>query len=126
MLDHVSSLMNIGARTTPNRFAVPATVIASCRNQYEKLGVKIRMTCEVNEEMIKKFAPDVMISATGSRPLIPGIKAIDSPNVVTTEDVLYGNKDVATGSAVVCDGDDVRAGNAMAAIREGCEAALKL
>ena len=84
-----------------------ATVISSYRAQCEKLGVEIRMNAEVSEETIREFAPEAIIIATGSRPLMPAIGGIDSPNVVTAEDILYGTKEPQQGPVVVCGGGEV-------------------
>ena len=84
-----------------------STVIASFRAQCEKLGVDIRMNSEVTEDTIKEFNPDAIIVATGSRPMMPPIKGIDSKNVVTAEDILYGNKEPLPGPVVVCGGGEV-------------------
>lgn len=84
-----------------------STVISGYRCQCEKLGVQFHMGTEVTEETISEVKPDSIILATGSRPLVLPIKGIDGPNVVTAEDVLYGNVDVPAGPVVVCGGGEV-------------------
>ncbi len=84
-----------------------ATLVSSYRAQCLRLGVKFMMETEVTEEVIREFAPDAIIVATGSRPLMPPIKGIDSANVVTAEDVLYGNREPLPGPTVVCGGGEV-------------------
>ena len=83
-----------------------STVISGYRAQCEKLGVTFRMGCEVTEDIIKETNPDTIVVATGSRPLVPNIPGIDGANVVTAEDVLYGNADVKPGPVVVCGGGE--------------------
>lgn len=84
-----------------------ATVISSYRAQCERLGVKIEMNTPVTEELLNEVKADAIILATGSKPLTPSIEGIDSPNVATAEDILYGNRDVAPGITVVCGGGEV-------------------
>lgn len=84
-----------------------ATVISSYRAECQRLGVTFKLETEVTEILIKDFAPDAIIVATGSRPLMPRIEGIDSPNVVTAEDVLYGSKEPLPGPTVVCGGGEV-------------------
>ncbi|MBR4162875.1 MAG: FAD-dependent oxidoreductase, partial [Solobacterium sp.] len=95
------------AATYPMGKGELSTVISSYRAQCQKLGVKILMNTEVTEETIKEFSPEAIIIATGSKPLMPPIKGIDSPNVVTGEDILYGVKEPLPGPVVVCGGGEV-------------------
>lgn len=44
--------------------------IANC----EKAGVTIRLNTEVTEELVKELAPDAVIAATGSNPLVLPIR----------------------------------------------------
>ena len=72
------------------------------------MGVEIKLGTEVTEEMIQSEKPDAVIVATGSRPLMPPIEGLDSANVVTAEDVLYGNVDINPfAPVVVCGGGEV-------------------
>lgn len=84
-----------------------STLIASYRAQCEHLGVKFVMNTNVTEEVIANTKADVIILATGSKPLMPNIKGIDLPNVVSAEDVLLGNKELIPGPVVVCGGGEV-------------------
>lgn len=63
------------------------------------------MGTEVTEDLIRTAKPDAIVVATGSRPLTPPIPGIDGKNVVTAEDVLYGNVEVGNGPVVVCGGE---------------------
>lgn len=49
--------------------------------------------------MIKTEKPDVIIAATGSKPIIPKIPGVDKDNVVAAQDVLSGA--VNTGGRIV-------------------------
>lgn len=84
-----------------------STVISGYRAQCEHLGVTFKLGCEVTEDLIKEVKPDAIVVATGSRPLTPPIPGIDGRNVVTAEDVLYGNVDVNPRPVVVCGGGEV-------------------
>ena len=62
--------------------------IAKC-NQY---GVKIQTNTKVTSEIIKKKAPEVIIIATGSTPLILPIDGINESGVIHATDLLDGKK----------------------------------
>ncbi|MCM1989051.1 FAD-dependent oxidoreductase [Oceanirhabdus seepicola] len=70
--------------------------------QCEKLGVTIKLNTEATAEMVDELKPDVVIVASGSNPLVPPIKGVDMPHVVTAEDVLQGK--VKVGNNVVVAG----------------------
>jgi 2,4-dienoyl-CoA reductase-like NADH-dependent reductase (Old Yellow Enzyme family)/thioredoxin reductase len=59
----------------------------------EKLKVKVKLGFRVNADMIKKSKFDVLLLATGAKPIIPEIKGIHSGNVVLPTDILKGEKD---------------------------------
>lgn len=98
-----------------------STMISSYRQQCLSLGVVFKMGTEADENTIKSEKPDAVILATGSKPLMPGIKGIDSDNVAAAEDVLYGNVNtpimafdplfgelnIPIGPVVVCGGGEV-------------------
>lgn len=54
----------------------------------QKYDVDIHLSSEVNEKMIKELAPDVLVIATGAKPLIPCIEGIE--NCLNAIDVLDG------------------------------------
>lgn len=60
-------------------------------SQVQKLGISIYLGREVDEAIIDEIQPDVVILATGSRPVIPDIPGIESSNVFTAEKVLNGS-----------------------------------
>ena len=57
---------------------------------------------ELTPEIVKQIAPDVLIIATGSRPLVPEIPGIGNKNVITSAEVLKGAK--VGGKVVVVGG----------------------
>ncbi|MCK4964919.1 MAG: FAD-dependent oxidoreductase, partial [Dehalococcoidia bacterium] len=67
--------------------------------QVKKLGVDIRLGVEATSSLIEEEKPDVVIVATGSNPIVPGIPGVGGDNTVTAKEVLTGN--VETGKRVV-------------------------
>ena len=51
-------------------------------------GVDVRLNVEVTAGLAAEIAPDVIIAALGSRPIIPGIPGIDGDNVFSAAEVL--------------------------------------
>lgn len=83
--------------------------------QMEKLGIDVRPATEATEENVRSFGPDVIVAATGARPIIPEIPGIDKPNVTGIIDFYLRNRPV--------EGDWIAiAGGGLS----GCEAALEL
>jgi len=82
------------------------------KSTMNKLGVIIKLNEKVSPETIKKEAPDVVVLATGSNPLIPKILGLE--NATLAEDVLAGK--AKTGNSVVIIGGGL----------VGCELALNL
>ena len=58
--------------------------------QLARLGVEFMLGNEVTAEELIEFAPDAVIIATGSRPLVPDVPGIGQANVVHALDVLGG------------------------------------
>jgi len=79
--------------------------------QLSELGVEVVLGRTVAPAMARQADPEVVIVATGSRPVIPDIPGIDADNVVTAHAVLSG--EAATGPRVVVAGGG----------RVGCETA---
>lgn len=80
----------------------------------EKVGVEIRLNTEVIPEYVESEAPDALIIAVGSSPLVPPIKGFNGDNVVIVNN-YYLEKDKV--------GDDVVFfGGGLA----GCECAIHL
>jgi len=82
--------------------------------ELESLSVDIRLGTEVTPDRIEKGKPNVVIVATGSKPIIPEVPGIDKDKVTTAIDVLLGKKEVGEKAAVVGGG------------LTGCETALWL
>lgn len=71
-------------------------------NMCKKYGVKLELGREVDEELVKACAPDAVILATGSKPLILNIEGMDSPDNILASEILDGKK--VTGQKVLIAG----------------------
>ncbi len=67
-------------------------VILSRVRAVKDLGVEVHAGKELTSEMVKQIAPDVLIIATGSKPLVPKIPGIDRKNIITAAEALKGAK----------------------------------
>lgn len=77
----------------------------------EKSGVDIRLNSEATEDILRTLAPDAIILATGSNPLILPIPGLQDCGFVTAQDMLVGK--AAVGKRVLVVGGGM----------VGCEAA---
>lgn len=66
-----------------------------------KLGVAIQYNSEVNPQLVKDTAPDVLILATGAIPAKLDVPGIDGKNVVQGNDVITGKSTVGSSAVVV-------------------------
>ena len=80
----------------------------------ENAGVKIVTSTEVTKELVEKEAPDALIIAVGSEPLVPPIKGLDGENVTIVNN-YYLEKEKVTDRVVVLGGG-----------LAGCECAIHL
>jgi 2,4-dienoyl-CoA reductase-like NADH-dependent reductase (Old Yellow Enzyme family)/thioredoxin reductase len=76
-----------------------------------ELGVEIHPGEELTPEIVKQIAPDVLIIATGSKPLVPKISGIGQKNVITAAEALrgtnVGDRVVVVGGGLVgCETSD--------------------
>ena len=65
----------------------------------EKYNVKVLLNTEITGELVDSIAPDVLILATGAKPVLPKLKGINRENVMFAEHI-YGNE-AETGEHVV-------------------------
>lgn len=61
-------------------------------SEIRRLKVEIRLGEEVSPGMVSEGSPEVLILATGSVPLIPGLEGVLQDNVVSARDVLAGRE----------------------------------
>lgn len=61
------------------------------QNEFERLGVEVKLNTEATADMIMSYKPDAVIVATGSTSIIPNkIPGVHGNAVYTVEDVLTG------------------------------------
>lgn len=82
--------------------------------QLRNLRVKVRLNTNLSPRLVKKEKPDIIVVATGSKPVIPEIPGIEKQIVTTCSDLLLGRK--KAGKEVVVVGGGL----------VGCESALWL
>ena len=69
----------------------------------ERAGVEIRLNTEVTPEYVEKEAPDALIVAIGSKPLVPPIPGLNGDNVIIVND-YYKHVDEVSDDVVVFGG----------------------
>lgn len=82
--------------------------------QMEREGVDVRLNTPATPELLEELAPDALILAVGSKPIVPALPGIDGENVVIVND-YYLKKDRVADSVVVLGGG-----------LAGCECAVHL
>lgn len=65
----------------------------------EKTGVKVMLGQSVTPSLVEELKPDVVVVATGGKPLVPDMPGSNAENVVTAHDVLLGK--AVTGQRVL-------------------------
>lgn len=71
-------------------------------NEMKRLKVHIELGRRVTVDDVAQRNPDVVIVATGGKPMMPAsIAGLDQPGVVTADDVLYGHVPVGDNVAIV-------------------------
>ncbi|BCN32669.1 oxidoreductase [Anaeromicropila herbilytica] len=61
------------------------------RNQFDRLGVEVKLDTEATADVIMSYHPDAVILATGSTSIVPcSIPGVNGKNVYTVESVLSG------------------------------------
>ena len=74
--------------------------------ELHELKVDVTLSCEATPEKVNKGNFDVVITATGAKPLKPDIPGVNNENVVTAWDILAGKK-LAGDSPIVIGGGAV-------------------
>ena len=102
------------------------------QTQLQKLGVNVKLNKAATTAMIEEFKPDVVILATGIKPLVPEIPGLDKAHVVQAGDVLEDKAEVGDrvivigGELVGCETAEflVDKGKKVTVMRRGPEMAL--
>jgi 2,4-dienoyl-CoA reductase-like NADH-dependent reductase (Old Yellow Enzyme family)/thioredoxin reductase len=69
--------------------------------QVKASGVQVKLGTKVTAKAIEEMNPDVVIIATGAKPIIPKIAGIEGDNIVSASDVLNGSKGVGDEIIIV-------------------------
>lgn len=69
-------------------------------NELNRLNVEVLISTPATIEKISQYSPDIVIVASGAKTVIPDIKGVNRPNVLTSEDVL-SNNNVFTDKKVI-------------------------
>ena len=102
------------------------------QTQLKKLGVNVMLNKAATTVMIEEFKPDVVILATGIKPLVPKIPGLDKVHVVQAGDVLenrveIGDRVIVIGGELIgCETAEFLAdkGKRVTVMRRGPEMAL--
>lgn len=105
---------NLVVASTPEFKKEMRRLLTYLKNQVQSAGVKVTTGAEVTEETVKEINPDVLILATGSKPIVPKALGIDRPQVIHAIESIMGEKPVGENVVIV--------GGGMV----GCETALHL
>jgi 2,4-dienoyl-CoA reductase (NADPH2) len=89
-------------------------IIIFLESELRRLDVKFFLNREVNPAIITREEPGAVIIATGAKMLLPSIKGINSPHVLSATEVLSGKQEVGQ-HVVIIGGGSV-----------GCETAIHL
>jgi 2,4-dienoyl-CoA reductase-like NADH-dependent reductase (Old Yellow Enzyme family)/thioredoxin reductase len=65
-----------------------AAYIELQRQTIGKLGVEVRLNCEVTPDFIEKLAPDAVIASIGARLAVPPIDGVGGKNVLTVDKAI--------------------------------------
>ncbi len=86
-------------------------------------GVKYHFSQEVSTDDIISLHPEVVVIATGGKPIIPSIPGIDASNVLLASDVLGGKK-IVHGKVSVIGGGLVGQETAEVLAERGCKVTI--
>ncbi len=97
--DHLGGRWYLGSQVPCKEHYIG--VIEYSRDQALKHGAKIELGRTITAEDVKALKPDVVIVATGSRPIVLPIPGVDQDFVVTSDDVLSGQARVGEKVVIV-------------------------
>jgi 2-enoate reductase len=73
---------NLVVASTPEFKKEMRRLLTYLKNQVQSAGVKVTTGAEVTEEKAKEINPDVLILATGAKPIVPKAPGINRPQVI--------------------------------------------
>jgi len=71
------------------------------KSEIQDLGVEVRFGCEVTSDLVHDEKADVVVIATGAKPMVPSIPGIEKEWVTTAPEVLLGKKKLGEKVIVV-------------------------
>jgi 2,4-dienoyl-CoA reductase (NADPH2) len=108
MADQMGGQLNL-AKAVPGKQELE-NIIADMMNRMEHQGVTIKVDAPVTQDIIKENNPDVLVVATGAKPVGVNVPGIDKPHVVSAWDILADrffdvgkNVVIVGGSATGCE-----------------------
>jgi 2,4-dienoyl-CoA reductase (NADPH2) len=84
--DRLGGQVNL-AKASPGKEEI-GNIIKSLEQRMQKAGVQIRLNTPLDRETLNAVRPDVLVVATGAKPLEVSFPGIDKPHVVSAWDVL--------------------------------------
>jgi len=67
----------------------------------EKSNISVHLNTPVAPQTAEKFAPDVIIAALGSRPVVPDVEGIGADNVFCAEEIYYDPSKAGANTAIL-------------------------
>jgi 2-enoate reductase len=93
--------------------------------QLPKVGVEIKLRQEATPQYIMAAGAEVVIIATGAKPLMPELPGVAKPHVVSAVDLLMGKvSPAATANVIVLGGGEVGCETAVHIAERGCRVTL--
>lgn len=80
--------------------------IKTMQAELESVGVEVRYNCAADVETVQKLNPYGVVVACGGTPIVPKVRGVELPHVVTAEDVLL-KKVAVQGSHIAVIGGGV-------------------
>ena len=69
--------------------------------KFKDLGIELRLGQKADAETVKSLNPDVVLIASGAKPIVPDIPGINSNHVYSVEQVLKGETDLKEKTVAV-------------------------
>jgi 2,4-dienoyl-CoA reductase (NADPH2) len=91
------------AKASPGK-AELGRIISSLENRARHNGVKIRLNASVSKDVVEKEKPDVLVVATGAKPIKINVPGVDNPHVLNAWDVLTEKSFVSGRNIVIIGG----------------------
>lgn len=100
--EKIGGLLNT-LRKAPMRHEMAESMIDNYSRQLSTTNINLRLGERLNAEKVKDIAPDVVISAIGSRPYKPAIKNVNDNRIIQADDLFNTAVSNIGNSAIVFD-----------------------